>query len=211
MDVPKVVFVVGEDKDSIGKRVARGQNVGLMGPKSALYANAEVKAGVDNLVTDTGKLTAAVTAATTAHALAEQADKVVVTLTDTWDKDYGILLALAPKVCKTTEDGTGLGLVVPGPTVHHAVAPPVAVHLRQDFKKDRLVVNVERAPGMRTVDVEYAFDGVITPATVWKMFDTNGARHVLPHPPKGPVWVRAASRSTRGKSECTTPVSIIIK
>ena len=76
-------------------------------------------------------------------------------------------------------------------------------------KKDRLLIRVNRAPGMNQTVVEVNNTDPSNPAA-WRELDSSGALHVVPSPAKGTWWARAASRTTKEKSAFTTPVYIVV-
>lgn len=73
---------------------------------------------------------------------------------------------------------------------------------------DRLRVRVHRAPGMRTVTVQLSLSSG-TPES-WSELDGSGAVHIVQSPAKGTWWARAQSRTAKGKSDFTSPVSVIV-
>jgi hypothetical protein len=44
----------------------------------------------------------------------------------------------------------------------------------------------------------------------WYELDGSGAVHIVPNPAKGTWWARAQSRTAKGKSDFTSPVSVIV-
>jgi hypothetical protein len=206
---PGVDFITGPDKADETSRIDRGVKVGSLAPQSPLYTkSADVKSAVDITTADTAALKAAVDNASTAEATAKKATTALALAMGTWDGSYAVLVATAQKYCASDNDGTSLGLEVRGTPTHNPLAMPIAVTLRQDFKKNLLRVHVQRAPGMDSVDIEISPDP-ITP-TSWKLLDGNGARRAITLPGKGTWWVRAASRTASATSDYTTPVSIIL-
>ena len=207
-DASAVHFDTGKDMVDTTTRLARGVKVGTLGVQSPLYTgNATVKAAVDTVVADTAALKTAEEADTAAQGVASKARTALALAMSTWDGSYRILTSTGTKVCKTPDDGTSLGLV-PRTATKNPLAPPISIVLKQDKVKNLLRIHVKRAPGMDTVDVQMSPDPVT--ATSWSTLDTNGAIHIVPNPPKGTLWFRAASRTAKGKSDWTTPVSIVI-
>lgn len=207
-DASTIHFDTGKDMADTATRVARGGKIGTLGTQSALYTgNPAVKAAVDSVVADTTALKSAQEADNTAQAAAGKARTALALAMSTWDGSYRVLTSTGSKVCKTADDGTSLGLLV-RTTARNPLAPPIAIVLKQDKVKNLLRIHVKRAPGMDTVDVQMSSDPIT--ATSWSTLDQNGAVHVVPNPPKGTIWIRAASRTAKGKSEWTTPVSIVI-
>jgi hypothetical protein len=206
--VPGITFVLGPDKVDATSRIDRGVKVGSLGPQSPLYTkNADVKSAVDVTTTETAALKAAVDTASTAEAAANTARTALILATQSWDDSYAVLVATGEKYCVTENDGTSLGMDVRG-TTHNPLAAPISVTLTQDFKKNLLRILVQRAPGMRSVDIEISADPIT--ATSWKLLDGNGARRAIALPGKGTWWIRAASRTASATSDYTTPVSIIL-
>jgi hypothetical protein len=207
-DASAVHFDTSKDMVDTETRLARGVKISTLGPMSALYTgNPAVKGAVDTVVGDTTALKAAQDADNNAQAVASKARTALALAMSTWDGSYRILTSTGTKVCKTPDDGTSLGLVV-RTTTKNPLAPPIAIVLKQDKVKNLLRIHVQRAPGMDTVDVQMSPDPIT--ASSWATLDSNGAVHVVPNPPKGTTWIRAASRTAKGKSDWTTPVSIVI-
>ena len=204
---PGVRIATGQDKVNEASRIQRGVKIGATAPQSALYATAEVKSTADAVVQSTGTLKCAVETWVSAAAAERKARAAVGTAVSGWDVSYDYFVATATKHCVTPEDCASLGTDAAGRT-HYALAMPLGVDLKQDFKKNLLRVFVHCAPGMSVVDVEISPDPVT--ATSWKALDGCGARWAIPLPGKGTWWVRAASRTARAKSDYTTPVSIVL-
>jgi hypothetical protein len=199
---------IGEDTRNAANRVSRGVVVGAQAAQSALYVTyPDLKLAVDGVTADTAALQAAVEAWQRAGAALRSAASSLGTALSTWDGSYGVLVALAEKRCQTPADCASLGLV-PREVTHNPLAPPLGIALKQDLRRDLLRIHVLRAPGMRSVVVEVSTDPP-TP-TSWRVLDGNGARHAIPHPPKGTTWVRAASFRANAKSDYTTPATILI-
>jgi hypothetical protein len=206
--VALIHFLTGGDTKNAANRVARGVKVAAEGPQSPLYTSSpDVKAAVDGLTAETTTLKGAIEAWQQAGAALRSASSALGTAVGSWDSAYGVVIATAERRCKTPDDGTKLGLLV-RETTHNQLVPPLGILLKQDLKKDLLRIHVLRAPGMETVEVDISADPPT--ATSWKQLDGHGARHVIPHPPKGTMWVRAASLKASAKSDYATPVSILI-
>ncbi len=206
--VEGVKFEVGPDMESTDTRIVRGVKIGSQATQSPLYANVEVKPAIDGLLSDTVELKKAVEDHNVAQASYKKARSALVAGVAKWDGSYRVLVASAEKHCATADDGTGLGLVVRGKT-KYPLAPPVAVELSYDVKKGLLRIHVIRAPGNRSVCVEVSSEPM-TP-TSWLEQPGHGAVHEIKSPPPGILWVRAASRGAKAKSEFTTPVSVLVK
>ena len=108
----------------------------------------------------------------------------------------------------TEHDVTALGGVARGKTINPLVMP-LGIDFVFDANRNRMRIHVIRAPGMRTVVVQLSPDPVT--ATSWKELDGNGAVHIVPNPASGTWWARAASRTTKGTSDFTAPVSVYVR
>jgi len=125
-----------------------------------------------------------------------------------WDGAYDVFVSTGEKYALTENDVAALGDVARGKTINPLVMP-LGVDLAFDPMRDRLRILVERAPGMRTVVVQISPDPIT--ATSWKELDGNGAVHLVPSPASGTWWARAASRTAKGTSDFTAPVSVLVR
>jgi hypothetical protein len=206
--VEGIKFEVGPDMVDTDSRITRGVQIGSQSAKSPLASDPEMKPALDAVAKDTAALKTDMEEYNVTQAAAKKARSALFAAIATWDGSYRLLIAAAEKHCTTADDGTGLGLVVRGKT-SYPLAPPLSVSFTQDLKKGLVRIQVKRAPGMRSVSVEMSNDPS-NPAS-WSELPGNGARHTLKAPTPGVWWVRAASRTAKGKSEFTTLVSLIVK
>lgn len=207
--VPKIQFEVSDDKESAQSRYDRGIAVGNQAPQSALYqSKPEVKNAADDVVVKTAALKTAMDGVTTAEAGLKKARTILGTAVAAFDGSYDVLVAVGEKVCTTPDQGTALGMAPRGKTKNPFVAP-IGVDLKYDANKDELRIHVQRAPGVRAVAVQWSTNPS-DPAS-WTELEGHGAVHLMQHPPKGTLFVRAASRNARAKSDFTSPVSVIVK
>jgi hypothetical protein len=206
---PTIQFVVGDTKSSTETRYAAGVKIAAEAPQSALYAaHADLKAIADEVAAKNVALKAAGDAEHAAVAALATARGVLVAATAAWDVSFGCYLSTSTRYCTTAADAGSLALTLRG-TTHNPLAPPLAVELSYNAKKDWLRIVVKRAPGMDVVSVQMSTD--MTNPALWKELDGSGAIRVVPSPAPGTWWVRACSKIARATSAFTTPVSIVIK
>lgn len=203
-----VQFAITPDKKNGTTRLARGTMVGTQGPKSPLYQGA-TKVAVDDVAAQSLALQGKVDAYNAVRAQLKKAATALGTGIVAWDRTYGVLVTMAESVCITDDDGASLGLPVVGAKAKYSFAMPISVSLKQDLNKGLLRIHVHRAPGMKNCCVETSTDP--TNPALWKELDGDGAIHLIPNPPPGTLWVRAATRGKSVKSEFTAPVSIVVK
>lgn len=208
MSTYQVQFAITPDKKTAATRVTRGTSITNQAKTSALYQVPEVKMGVDSVIQDTATLKVMMDNYTNAQAALLKAKTALGAAIIKWDGSYDLLITAGLRNCTDDNDGAGLALPVQGRT-KNPFAMPIGVDATFNPKLDYLRIYVQRAPGMDTVAVEVSQEPV-TP-TSWKELDGNGAIHIIPHPAPGTLWVRAATRTSRAKSDFTTPVSVIVK
>ncbi len=206
--VEGIKFEVGPDMVDTDTRISRGIQIGSQSKQSPLANDPELKPALDAVAKDTADLKKQVEDYDVAQATFKKARSALGAGVATWDGSYRLLIAAAEKHCSTVDDGTGLGLVVRGKT-SYPLAPPLSVEFTQDLKKGLLRIRVNRAPGMRIVSVELSPDPIT--ASSWFELPGTGAMHTVKALAAGIWWVRAASRTAKGKSEFTLPVSLIVK
>jgi hypothetical protein len=203
-----VVFAITPEKKNTTSRLARGAMVATQGPQSTLYTGA-TKVLVDDVATRTSALKALVDDYSSAKAAFLKARTAMGTGVIAWDASFDLLVATGENVCATADEGAGLGLPAVAGKTKYPFAMPASVDLKQDPKTSAVRIHVRRAPGMKATCVEISTDP--TNPMLWKELDGSGAIHVVPNPPPGMLYVRAATRGSAGKSAFTTPVSILIK
>ena len=125
-----------------------------------------------------------------------------------WDASYDVFVTTGEKYAATPNDAHSVGGVARGRTVHQ-LAMPLAVGFVYNPQKNYLRVHVRRAPGMAVSVVQISQDP-ITPGS-WVELDGSGAIQTVHNPAKGTWWARAASKTAKGKSDFTTPVSAIVR
>jgi hypothetical protein len=206
--VEGIKFEVGPDMVDADSRITRGVQIASQSKQSALASDPEMKPALDAVIQDTVDLKKEVDDYNVSMAAFKKARSALFAGIAAWDGSYRMLVAAAEKHCTTADEGTGLGLVVRGKTSYPLV-PPLSVAFTQDLEKGLLRIHVKRAPGMRVVSVEMSPDPM-TPES-WSELAGSGARHTVKTPTPGLWWVRAASRTAKGKSEFTTPVSLLVK
>ena len=205
---PTLQHSVGADKDTPAKRSKRGLMITTAASKSVVCQNhADAKAAADEVAKETVTLDAAVEAYDLAEAAYKKARTALATAVVAWDGSFDVYVALGDKYCATADDGVGMGMGVRGKTINPLVMP-LAVEPKYNGNLRVIRVHINRAPGMRTVDLERS----TTPddPASWARLEGNGAQHVIPSPAPGTHWFRAASRTAKGKSDFTTPVSVIV-
>ncbi len=209
VNVPSILFLVGPDKVSAATRYERGVKVTSQAPQSPLYQkNADLKAAADEVGKQTISLKALMDGYSTAHAAYLTARTALFLGVTAWDSAYGVFVTTGEKYVITENDVAALGGAPRGKTINPLVVP-LGVDLAYDPKRDRLRIHVDRAPGMRTCVVQLSPNPVS--AGSWKELDGNGAVHLVPSPAKGTWWARAASRTAKGTSDFTSPVSVLVK
>jgi hypothetical protein len=207
--VPTIPVLVGPDKVSEVTRVTRGTKITGQAPQSALcLQHADLMAAANQVGKDTVTLKSAIDTFTNAAAAFKTARTALGTAVLTWDGSYDVFVTTTEKYAITPNDVASVGGKARGRTSNPLV-PPISVDFTYDGKKDKLRIHVHRAPGMRDSVVEVSTDPIT--ATSWKEQDGNGAVHVIDNPAPGTYWVQAASRTAKGKSPFTTPVSVIVK
>lgn len=125
-----------------------------------------------------------------------------------WDGAYDVFVNTGEKYAVTPNDVTSMGGEPLGKTIN-ALVMPISVDATWNPKTNIVRMHVHRAPGMDVVTVQVSPEPLT--ATSWYELDGNEAIHVIPNPPKGTLWIRAQSRTTRAKSDFTTPVVVTVK
>jgi hypothetical protein len=206
---PTIQFIVGDTKSNAETRYAAGVKIAAEAPQSALYAaHADLKASADDVAAKNTALKTAGDAYHAALAALVTARGGLFAATAAWDVSYDCYLILGTKYCTTPADAGSLALTLRG-TTHNPLAPPLAVQLSYNAKKDLLRIWVKRAPGMDVVAVQMSTD--MTNPALWKELDGAGAVRIVQSPAPGTWWVHACSKTARATSAFTTPVSIVIK
>jgi hypothetical protein len=206
--VEGIKFDVGQDKDSVETRTARGVKVTTLAPQSPLFQDPEVKVGILAVISDTEALKEGVDVWLAAQATLRQARSALVVLMSNWDRSYDMLLAAGVKHCLTADEGASLGLTVRPKTIH-TFERPLSIVLKHNVVTAVLRIHVKRGPGSHSLCVQVSENP--EDPTAWIELDGDGAVREIKNPAPGTWWVRAASRSARAQSEFTTPVSIIVK
>ena len=205
---PTIQLSVGDDKDTPAKRSKRGLTITTAAPKSVVCQNhPDAKAAADEVATETLNLNAAIEAYALAEAAHKKARTALASAVVAWDGSFDVYVALGEKYCATADNGVGMGVGVRVKTINPLIMP-IAVEPKYNGKLRSIRVHIDRAPGMRTVDVERS----TTPddPESWVRLEGNGAVHMIPTPTPGTYWCRAASRTAKGQSDFTTPVSVIV-
>jgi hypothetical protein len=204
---PVIQFSVGPDKVSLQTRRARGVKIAEQGPKSDLYKKVPaIQEAVDNVAQETDDLQTTYEDFLKAAAAFKLARSKYRAGIIRWDGTYDVLVVLAEKHVTSEAEGVTLALE-PRAHTHNPVAMPLGMKLTYDYKNDLLRIHVHRAPGMDVICVQVAQheDGP------WTELDGHGAIQEVPHPTAGMHWARAASRTTKSKSDFTTPVGLLIR
>lgn len=206
--VPTMPFLVGPDKASETKRYTRGVKVTNQAPGSQLCEQyPDLKAAADAVIKDTGSLKTAMDACSTAAAAFKAARTALSSAVVQWDGTYNVFITTGEKYARTANDVASIGGEPRGKTIY-PLAMPLSVDFTWNRQMDQLRVHVRRAPGMRMITVQLS-PSPITPES-WYELDGSGAVHIVPSPAKGTWWARAQSRTAKGKSEFTSPVSVIV-
>jgi hypothetical protein len=195
-------------KDSSATRIVAGNKIAGAGPKAALYVSSELKTGVDNVATSTADLEAKVSTFNGAKVAYAKASTALALSITAWDGCFDVLVAVGEKLFVSADDAASCALEL-NDKARNPLAPPVAVELKQDLKKNLVRIHVERAPGMRAVSTQISTDP--TNLALWTDLDGHGANHVITNPAPGNLWVRAASLTARARSEYTAPVLLVVK
>ncbi len=203
-----VRFAISKDKSTNTTRIARGVMVTTQAPQSPLYTGT-TKTAVDNVVAGTATLKQAVDNHNAARAAVKKTRAALAQATAAWDGSYDVLITDGENTCETDEDGAGLGLPVVGAQVRYPLLMPVSIDVTQNLAKGHVRIRVHRAPGLYGVSVQTSTDP--TNPALWKELDGDGVVHVIPTPPPGMLWVRAAGRSATAKSDYTAPVSFLVR
>ena len=203
-----VHFDVGGIKKTPGGRITCGVKIGAQAPSSPLYADSEVKTAVDNVVQKTKDTQAAFDTYNKAHAAYILAGKALGVVLGGWDTTFDVLVSTAGKHCLTPADGASLGMPLRD-RVSHALAIPLGIDLKQDFKKHLLRLHVQKAPGLRTCVVQVSRDPIT--ATSWEELAGEGLVREIPNLAPGLLYARAAHKKARATSDFCAPVSIAIK
>lgn len=207
--VPTIQFTVTPDKESPETRLSRGVKITTNGPASTICTTyPDAQAACSAVAAESAKLKVAMDAYANAEATFKKARTALGTAVVSWDGAYDVYVAVGERRCTTADEGTGMALDVRVKT-KNPFAMPISVEAEYNPKTNLLRVHVTRAPGMRTVAVEMSTNP--SDPTSWKELEGNGAVHVIPKPPPGTHWFRAATRTARAKSDFTTPVSVIVK
>lgn len=207
--VPTIPFLVGPDKATEQTRYDRGLKVSSQAPGSPLCAaHADLMASATEVIKENVVLKSAMDTFTTAEAAFLLAKTALGSAVVKWDGAYDVFVSTGERYAITPNDASTLGAVARGKT-SHPLAMPLAVDFGWNPKKDHLRVHVHRAPGMRVVTVQISMSP--NDPSSWLELDGNGAVHFVPKPAKGTWWVRVQSRTAKGKSDFTTPVSVIVK
>ena len=206
--VPTIQFLVGPDKATEPTRYDRGVKITSQAPGSPLYKQyPDLKMAADEVIKDTVLLKGAMDGYTVAEAAFNAARTALASTVVKWDGAYSVFVTTGQKYAVTPNDVASIGAEARGTTINPLVMP-ISVDFTWNAKKDNLRIHVERAPGMSTVTVEVS-QNPADPSS-WHELDGNGAVHIVPHPAKGTWWARAQSRTAKGKSDFTTPVSVIV-
>lgn len=206
--VPGIHFAIGDIKESPESRCACGTTIAEVAPQSPIFqADADVQHAVAGVAQKTVALRTAIDDVHTAQALLDKALATLGVAALQWDGELDGLFAAAARRCKTDDDARGLALTLLK-KARNPLAMPLGIDFKYNRRKDWLYIHVRRAPGMRSTIVQWGAG--VTPPEAWIEFDGDGADHVIPNPPAGTFWVRAASRSARGKSDFTTPISTVV-
>jgi len=201
-------FLVGPDKATEQKRYDRGVKITSQAPGSPLYNQyTDLRTAADEVIKGTVFLKDAMDAYTVAEAAFTMARTALASTVVQWDGAYGVFVYTGQKYAATLSDVASIGAEARGTTINPLVMP-ISVGLTWNAKRDNLRIHVERAPGMSAVTVEVS-QNPADPSS-WHELDGNGALHLIPHPAKGTWWARAQSRTAKGKSDFTTPVSVIV-
>jgi hypothetical protein len=203
-----VHFNVGPVKRTPNARITCGTKIGAQAPSSDLYKDPEVKAAVDNVVQKTKDAQAAVDDYSKAQAAYIKAREALGLVVAGWDITFDVLVSTAGKHCTSGADGAALGMPLRD-AVSHALAIPLGVLLKQDFKKHLLRIHVQRAPGMKTAVVQVSRDPIT--ATSWEELGGEGLVREIPSPAPGIWYARAAHKRARATSDFTAPATLVVK
>ena len=207
--VPTIQFVVSPDKLTPDTRISRGVKITTNAPTGTMCTTfPDAQTACSAVVLENVKLKTAIDAFDTAEATFKKARTALGSAVVAWDGAFDVYVSVGERRCTTADDGTGMALEVRTKT-KNPVAMPLAVTPTYNVKLHLIRVHVKRAPGMGTVALEMSTDPN-NPAS-WKELDGNGAVHIIPDPPPGTYWFRAASRTTKVKTDFTTPTSVIVK
>ena len=208
--VPTILLLVGPDKVSEATRYDRGVKVTALAPQSPLYTlHTDLKGSADEVMKETLTLKDSMDTYSKADAAFKKARTALGSAVIAWDGAYDVFVNTTEKYAASPDDATSVG-AAPRPKNSYLLVPPVSVEMKQDVKRDRLIIRVHRATGLERTAVEVNNTDPTNPAA-WKELDSSGALHYVPSPAKGTWWVRAASRTTKAISAFTSPVSIVVK
>jgi hypothetical protein len=208
--VSTILILVGPDKVSHQTRYDRGVRVTAQAPQSPLYQqHSDLKGATDEVIKENVVLGNLIDAYAQADAAFKKARTALDAGTVTWDGIYDVFVNTTEKYGKTPDDAASVGTQA-RPRTHYSLLAPVSLEMKDDAKKDRLVIRVHRAPGMKRTVVEVNNTDPAN-AAAWKELDSSGALHYVPGPAKGTWWARAASRTAKEKSAFCAPVSIVVR
>jgi hypothetical protein len=210
LSVSTILILVGPDKVTHQTRYERGVKIAAQAPQSPLYQqHADLKAAADEVVKQNTALGDLIDAYAQADAAFKKARTALGTGIVNWDGVYDVFVNTTEKYAKTPDDAASVGTQA-RPKTHNALLVPISVEMKDDAKKDRLVIRVHRAPGLKRTIVEVNNTDPAN-AAAWKELDSSGAVHYVPSPAKGTWWARAASRTAKEKSAFCAPVSIVVR